>query len=252
MASAGAAGLLIHVAVGSGGRSGTPKELGSLLLLGCRETVVDGVRGHQAQRPVGTLGVVPGKEALAEHLGILVHRAQEPGDVPAPNLVGARREQLGLVVRRVSELMATLADFRVRREHPVHRADRPAGPRSASGADRRTAPPSRRSNVPTAPAVVHASASFKMRRLYSAVYVRRRDFAATYTFSCHYRGLPVRGITATQGSAHCEPPHEALPELLWVRPMALPHRERSFPPQQWAVHETGSTTIPALLLLRCV
>src|SRR5215510_388689 len=43
--------------------------------------------------------------------------------------------------------------------------------------------PSRRNNAPTAPGVAHASASFRMRRLYSAVYVRRRGFAATCTSS---------------------------------------------------------------------
>src|SRR5581483_8573897 len=43
--------------------------------------------------------------------------------------------------------------------------------------------PSRRSKAPTAPGVVHASASLRIRRLYSAVYVRRRGFAATCTSS---------------------------------------------------------------------
>src|SRR5262249_43781667 len=41
--------------------------------------------------------------------------------------------------------------------------------------------PSRRSRAPMAPGVVHASASLRIRRLYSAVYVRRRGFATTCT-----------------------------------------------------------------------
>jgi hypothetical protein len=43
--------------------------------------------------------------------------------------------------------------------------------------------PSRRSSAPMAPGVVHASAAFRIRRLYSAGYARRRGFATTCTSS---------------------------------------------------------------------
>src|SRR5205085_5630961 len=36
---------------------------------------------------------------------------------------------------------------------------------------------------------------------------------------------------------------DPLPELRWIRPMALRHRGPSFPPQRWGVHETGSTPV---------
>jgi hypothetical protein len=53
--------------------------------------------------------------------------------------------------------------------------------------------PSRRNSAPTAPGVAHASASFRMRRLYSAVYVRRLGFAGTCTSSATPHRLPVHG-----------------------------------------------------------
>ena len=47
---------------------------------------------------------------------------EELGDVPAPQLVRLRREQLGTRVVGMPELVAPLPDLLIRRENPVHRA----------------------------------------------------------------------------------------------------------------------------------
>ena len=51
-------------------------------------------------------------------------RPFELGDVPGPNLVGRDREQLGLGVGRVGELVAPLAAATIDRQQAVHRAHR--------------------------------------------------------------------------------------------------------------------------------
>ena len=50
--------------------------------------------------------------------------ALELGDVPRTDLVGRNREQFGLGVGRVGELVAPLATAAVGRQQPVHRAHR--------------------------------------------------------------------------------------------------------------------------------
>jgi hypothetical protein len=42
------------------------------------------------------------------------HRAAQLGDVPAPQLVGLGGQQLRLLIRRMSELVAALAAFAMR------------------------------------------------------------------------------------------------------------------------------------------
>jgi len=48
--------------------------------------------------------------------------AQELGDIPGPNLVGALRQELGLGVDGMAELVAALSDLAMRGEDPVHGA----------------------------------------------------------------------------------------------------------------------------------
>src|SRR2546422_9491699 len=66
------------------------------------------------------------------------------------------------------------------------------------------------------------------------------DTATTeiYTLSLH-DALPICQLL--RRSPFANQLDEPLPELRRVRPMALRHRGRSFPPQPWGVHETGST-----------
>ena len=49
-------------------------------------------------------------------------RALELGDVPGPDLIRARRHELGSRIRRMPSLGAPLAHFAGRREHAIHRA----------------------------------------------------------------------------------------------------------------------------------
>ena len=51
-------------------------------------------------------------------------RALELGNVPGPHLVGRERQQLGLGVGRMGELIAPLATAAVDRQQTVHRAHR--------------------------------------------------------------------------------------------------------------------------------
>lgn len=55
--------------------------------------------------------------------------------------------------------------------------------------------PSRRNRAPTAPGVAHASASLRIRGLYSAVYVRRLGFATTCTSSATTATGPSMGLS---------------------------------------------------------
>src|SRR2546422_11330169 len=66
------------------------------------------------------------------------------------------------------------------------------------------------------------------------------DTATTeiYTLSLH-DALPICQLL--RRSPFANQLDEPLPELRRVRPMALRHRGRSFPPQPWGVHGTGST-----------
>src|SRR5262249_11928165 len=62
---------------------------------------------------------------------------------------------------------------------------------------------------PTAPGVAQAAASLRMRRLYSAPYVRRRALATTCTSStigaapCPSMGLPSLALYSNFGGGHC-------------------------------------------------
>ena len=53
-----------------------------------------------------------------------LRRAQQLGNVPTPDLVGAGREQFGLGVGRMAQLIAAFAHFGVLVQHPIHRAGR--------------------------------------------------------------------------------------------------------------------------------
>src|SRR2546422_7149461 len=68
------------------------------------------------------------------------------------------------------------------------------------------------------------------------------DTATTeiYTLSLH-DALPICQLL--RRSPFANQLDEPLPELRRVRPMALRHRGRSFPPQPWGVHGTGSTPV---------
>src|SRR6266702_4474480 len=64
-------------------------------------------------------------EDVQEHVQVEVgplRRAQELGDIPGPDLIRARREQLGLGIRGMAQLVAPLAQFPRSREQPVHGA----------------------------------------------------------------------------------------------------------------------------------
>jgi hypothetical protein len=78
------------------------------------------------------------------------------GDVPRPDLIGPFRQQFGLSVDRMTELLTALADFAVLAEDAVHGAD------------------SRRRTAPIPPVAVARSVAAKMRNLSWAVRVRRR------------------------------------------------------------------------------
>src|SRR5271170_316145 len=51
-------------------------------------------------------------------------RPHQLGDVPGPDLIGAFRQQLGLLIDGVAQLSAAFAHFGVLLEDAVHRADR--------------------------------------------------------------------------------------------------------------------------------
>jgi hypothetical protein len=64
-------------------------------------------------------------EDVEDHVQVEVRPlggAVELGDVPRPQLVGSRSEQLGLRVRRSAELIASFANLAGCRENAVHRA----------------------------------------------------------------------------------------------------------------------------------
>src|ERR1035437_3268333 len=66
-------------------------------------------------------------EDVQDHVEIEVRplgRPQELGNIPTPNLVGRRDKQLGLFVRRMTELVPTLPHLAVFSQDSVHRADR--------------------------------------------------------------------------------------------------------------------------------
>src|SRR5262245_4951091 len=68
--------------------------------------------------------------------------------------------------------------------------------------------PSRRNSAPTAPDVAHASASLRMRRLYSAEYIRRLGLATTWTSSitaatCPSMGSSPLALITNFGGRHC-------------------------------------------------
>ena len=56
------------------------------------------------------------------------HGAAQLGDVPAPQLVGSGGQQLRLLIRRVSELIAAFAAFAMRFQQPIHGANRAMKP----------------------------------------------------------------------------------------------------------------------------
>jgi len=64
-------------------------------------------------------------EDVEDHVQVEVgpfRRPQQLGDVPGPDLIGRGGQQLRLVVGRVSQLVASLADFLPRVQDAVHRA----------------------------------------------------------------------------------------------------------------------------------
>ena len=64
-------------------------------------------------------------EHVEQHVEVVVGplgRPQQPGDVPAPQLVRPARQQLGRGVVRMTELVAPLADLGVRGQHAMQRA----------------------------------------------------------------------------------------------------------------------------------
>ena len=88
-------------------------------------------RRNQARRQVSILVARdhPAHDVAAEEVEDDVQRVVEVrdralqfGDVPRPDLIRARRHELGFRVRRMPGLGAPLAHFAGRREHAIHRA----------------------------------------------------------------------------------------------------------------------------------
>jgi hypothetical protein len=70
-------------------------------------------------------------EDVEQHVEVVVgplDRAEELGDVPAPDLVGPGGEQLRFPIHGVSELGAALTHLGVRRQHPASTDTRAGGP----------------------------------------------------------------------------------------------------------------------------
>jgi hypothetical protein len=66
-------------------------------------------------------------EDIEDHVQVEVRplgRSAQLGDVPGPDLVGCNRQQLGLGVRRMDELVAPLPRATGARQQPVHGAHR--------------------------------------------------------------------------------------------------------------------------------
>src|SRR5664279_2254537 len=101
-------------------------------LAGHDELLVAGV-ADQALGELGAfaIGYHPADDIAAEdvqdHVEIEIgplHRPQQLGDVPTPDLVGSRGQQLRLLIGGMTELVATFPHFAVFGQDPVHRAER--------------------------------------------------------------------------------------------------------------------------------
>src|SRR5437867_10344753 len=73
------------------------------------------------EHPSGNVAAEDVKDHVEVEVGPL-HRTEQLADVPRPDLVGGRGQQLGLPVVGVTELIAPLADLLVLGEDAVHRA----------------------------------------------------------------------------------------------------------------------------------
>ena len=166
-------------------------------------------------------------------------RRQHTHDAPACHAAGPRTQQhhAGLprgrhLAHRVLSVADTLRALR-RRWLASAAAPRPAGPAAPDRAALRAADPER--------AILATQAA------HLVLLLRRQPVLVPPSITV---GLPNpipdrlgrRFELAPQFFGGTSLPHQfddALAELRRVRPMALRHRGRSFPPQRWGVHKTG-------------
>src|ERR1039457_4447179 len=73
------------------------------------------IRDH----PAGNVAAENVEDDVQIEVGPL-DRTPQLGDVPAPKLVGRRGQQLGFLVRRMNQLIASLAGFSLLLENTVH------------------------------------------------------------------------------------------------------------------------------------
>ena len=145
-ASSRATGVLVIDGPAVGMR-GELSRIDSLPAAGLRDELLgQGGALLRGQQPAGHVAA----EDVQEHVEVVVgplHRAEQLGDVPGPHLVRSGRQQFGLLVHRVAQLVPPLPHFRVRlrgsgtksvpsTDSGLHPG---AGCRPAPGRDRRTA-----------------------------------------------------------------------------------------------------------------